>query len=73
MKLIKKTNAKNLNKSVEKIKQDLQEKNYADKLAVQNDTNFYLTIVFKTYKEKVEFMKSKKIRLDVEFIINEQI
>lgn len=73
MKLINKISAKNLNKSVERIKQDLQEKNYRDKLSLQNDSNFYLVLVFKSEKEKLEFMKSKKIKPDKEFISKDEI
>lgn len=73
MSLIKKITAKNLNKSIEKIQMDLKEKEYTDKLSVQNDSNFYLVIVFESEKEKVEFMKSKKIKLDKEFISKDEI
>lgn len=73
MSLIKKITAKNLNKSIEKIQMDLKEKEYTDKLSVQNDSNFYLVIVFESEKEKVEFMKSKKIKLDKEFIYKDEI
>ncbi len=73
MSLIKKITAKNLNKSIEKIQMDLKEKEYTDKLSVQNDSNFYLVIVFESEKEKVEFMKSKKIKLDKEFISRYEI
>lgn len=73
MSLIKKITAKNLNKSIEKIQMDLKEKEYTDKLSVQNDSNFYLVIVFESEKEKLEFMKSKKIKLDKEFIYKDEI
>ena len=73
MSLIKKITAKNLNKSIEKIQMDLKEKEYTDKLSVQNDSNFYLVIVFESEKEKLDFMKSKKIKLDKEFIYKDEI